>query len=169
MDTSEADLFIAANDGDCGRMLALLDRGAEADESDEMVGGKTAGGKTIQSNALIQAAWKNRQEAINLLLDHRADPNCANSNGMAPLMMAAQEGHLPIVKTLLQHDDAAINAIDMGDYSAFHLACFYANTDCALILAKHGCDMTLRNDNGETGKEMAEKKGRSAPPRTRSC
>ena len=73
----------------CDRMLSLsrLVAGAEADE---MFDAETTSGKAAQSTALMQAAVNtNRQEAVCLLLDHRADPNRTDSNGsngMTPRM-----------------------------------------------------------------------------------
>ena len=36
------------------------------------------------------------------------------------------------------------------------------HADCAELLAKAGCDMSLIDGNGETGKQIAERMGRSA-------
>ena len=151
-DTSGRDMFDAANDGDCARMLTLLDAGAEADE---MAKAKDMDGNTFQTTALIEAVGENHEEAVNLLLDHRADSNLARSEeGFTPLMGAAQCGRLSMLDTLLQHG-ANIDAVDEDGDSAFHFACFQANADCAEVLAKHGCDVSLRNEDGHTGVHLA--------------
>ena len=90
------DLYNAAKEGnkegeaDCARMLKLLDAVAEADG---MVDAKDTNGKVVQTTALMQVVWNNRLEAVELLLDHKADPNLvctlADSDGFTPLMCAA--------------------------------------------------------------------------------
>ena len=122
---------------------------------------KTASGKAVQATALLQAVCINKMEAVSLLLEHKADPDLADSGGMTPLMMAAQDDHGTILDTLVHHK-AAVNAVgDKYCYSAFHVTCLRSNAACAVALAKAGCDLTLRANNGETGKDIAERKDRS--------
>ena len=132
-------------------------------------------GKTIQSTTLLQAVYKDHQEAANLstvLLDHKADLDLADSDGFTPLMAAAQEGRLSILDTLPYHG-AAIDAVNKYGWSS---------RSTALALAKHGCDMTLRPCGRSTarraspggGRGAAAVRARTSPsakaaPRTRSC
>ena len=115
----------------------------------------------FQTTALIEAVWKNRQDAVNLLLDHKADSSLATSDGMTPLTMAAQEGWSRILDTLLQ-PATVIVAVSLKGNSPVHHACFNGKPDCAEFLAKHGCDMTLRIKDGNTGLQIAQKKGHRA-------
>ena len=73
-----------------------------------------------------------------------------------------------MLDTLLERG-AVIDAVDNTGDSAFHYACSQGNADCALTLAKVGCDITLRDINGETGKEIRRSPSAKAAPRTRSC
>ena len=102
-----------------------------------------------------------------MLFDHRADPNRASSDGITPLICAVQQGFSPMLETLLQRGAAiAINAVTKhcknSAFITFIFACLHGNADCAEALANAGCDMTLRNKDGNTGKQIAERKGRSA-------
>ncbi|EEA19364.1 hypothetical protein TMatcc_009498 [Talaromyces marneffei ATCC 18224] len=52
---------------------------------------------------LHQAADGGYEEITELLLTHRANPNLYNDNRRRPLVFAAAEGHLSVVKMLLDH------------------------------------------------------------------
>ena len=82
-------------------------------------------------------------------------------------MTAAYRGHLPILRALLDRKDIVLDAVNtehgytafhqacfMG--TAFHLACFMGHADCAVELARRGCDTTLRAKNGATGLDIAK-------------
>ena len=105
---------IAAGDCDFGKMRELLDGGASANQ---MIDTKDENGETNQATALINAVYYNHQEAVNLLLDHKADPNRASSTGCTPLMMAAQQGRPSILETLLERG-VIIDAVDTSGGSA---------------------------------------------------
>jgi ankyrin repeat protein len=150
-------LRTAAEEGDCGKLCELLDGGGASfvDERSEVMNRLI--GEEVKVTALIQAAYYDQHAAVELLLEHGANPNLPGSDGYTPLMAAAFGGHLRILRTLLDRDANAIDAVDRGDGgTAFHCACFTGNADCAVELARRGCDMTLRAENGMTGKEMAE-------------
>ena len=72
-------------------------------------------------------------------------------------MTAAGSGLLPILRTLLDRKAIAIDAAEPdAGLTAFHYACAARNADCAVELARRGCDMTLKNKYGMTGKETTE-------------
>ena len=75
------------------------------------------------SYPLTIAAWRGDTEAARLLLDHGADPDCANCNEIyeddyenrgAPLMMAIHNGHLKIAHLLLDRGAQANVSIYAG-------------------------------------------------------
>jgi ankyrin repeat protein len=97
---------------------------------------------------------------VKLLLEHGANPSLPTSCGVTPLIEAAGRGHLPILQTLLGREGIAINAVRPGgEVTAFHFACAKGHADCAVELARRGCDMTLRTQSGATGKQLAEHGG----------
>jgi ankyrin repeat protein len=160
-------LVCAAYNGDCGKLRELLDGGGASVVNERTkIMDKGTGEKLekYESTALIMAVISNQHAAVELLLERKADPNVADSNGCTPLMMAAsRDDILPILQTLLDRKDIAIDAVHPDTVlTAFHYACVVGNADCAVELARHGCDTTLRTEDGETGKELAERKKHTA-------
>jgi ankyrin repeat protein len=153
----------AAQHGDCGKLRELLSDGDGAtavDERTEVVDNRT--GRKAQVTALIMAVSNDRPAAVDLLLEHGADRNRADSRGCTPLMNAAGLGHLRILHTLLEHE-AIIDAVEpIGGATAFHYACFNSRADCAVELARSGCDTMLRDKDGRTGKQLAERQKHTA-------
>ena len=83
-------LINAAFDGRVGIVELLLEQGAKVDATD--VNGRTA---------LVHAAAAGRDGLIGLLARHDAALNRADNRGMTPLMRAAENGHVDVVRTLL--------------------------------------------------------------------
>jgi ankyrin repeat protein len=78
-------VYEAADRGDCPTMRELLDGGTPVDK---MIDTKYTDGTPLRSTALIQAVYKNQQDAFELLLEYDADPNRASSTGYTPVMCA---------------------------------------------------------------------------------
>ena len=160
------ELCAAAQKGDCGKLRELLDGGGASvvNKRTELTDPET--GEEVKTTALIQAVICGQHAAVELLLERKASPNLADSDdGTTPLMCAASGGRLGlrILQTLLDRKDIAINDTELEhDATAFHYACSKGNADCAVELARRGCDMTLRTKRGETGTEVAERMKRTA-------
>ena len=64
---------------------------------------------------------------------------------------------------LLLEAKADIDAVHPGFGStAFHYGCGCDRPDCAEALVRAGCDTTVRNNVGNTGRELAEETGCAA-------
>ena len=74
-------------------------------------------------------------------------------------MVAAQSGHLEVLRLLLGRG-AAVDAVgpDPG-CTAFHTACGRNHPDCVEALVRAGCDVAIKDSSGLTGREVAERKG----------
>jgi ankyrin repeat protein len=95
-----------------------------------------------------------------LLLDGGADPSLAGGDGLTPLMNAAQTGHLEVLRLLLARG-VAVDAVDScAGGTAFHQACYNNQPrECAEALARSGCDVVVKDNDGLTGREVAEQRG----------
>ena len=160
----EAALCDAAKYGDCGKICKLLDGGeAAVDEMTKVAHPDT--GEELKVTALVQAVLNQQHEAVKLLLERGAKPNLPDSFGVTPLFEAALCGHRRILQMLLECDavQLIINiAHPSSGCTPFHAACLQGHTDCAVLLSCAGCDMTLRNKDGETGKEVAQRRQHTA-------
>lgn len=103
-------LMFAAFNGHSDIVLQLLEEGAELDLRDFM--GRTA---------LLYASTGPFPETVKILLDKGAQPNVVDSDEhFSPLMHAAAEGHLHVVKVLLEYGaDLSLKDVDGDDAESF--------------------------------------------------
>ena len=154
-------LVDAARQGDTTGVARLLATGADPNASVPV--GWTTSGEVFQTTVLREAAMNGRLEVLRLLLDGGADPSLASSGGDTPLVIAAAYGHLEMLRLLLGRG-AVVDAVNPGGTggTAFHSACVLNQAECAEELARAGCNVGLRDNNGQTGREVAEAKGHTA-------
>eukprot|EP01045_Picozoa_sp_COSAG04_P021548 COSAG04_NODE_2330_length_4324_cov_2.131124_6_plen_417_part_00 len=108
-------------------------------------------GKTTQATALGMAS-------VRLLPDRWADPSLARSDGITPLMAAADS--LPLLRPLIESADSA------DESTTFHYVCDLGNVDCAEALVRASCDTSIRTASGETGRDVAQRQSHTAVDRT---
>ena len=137
-------LQLAAMLGHTDVMQILIDAGADVDKADEF--GHTP---------LFEAVYHGRIECVHLLLKHGANADGATS--LPPLHIAAERGHADCMMALLEAG-ANANKTDEAHRSPLHLAVFFEHPECIDILLKHGADTTLKDANGHTATDIAEKK-----------
>ena len=103
-------LMFAAFNGHSDIVLLLLDRGAVLDRRDLM--GRTA---------LLYASTGPFPETVKILLDKGAKPNVVDSDEhFSPLMHAAAEGNLEVVKVLVEYGaDLSLEDVDGDDAESF--------------------------------------------------
>jgi len=103
-------LMFAAFNGHSELVLCLLDSGAEINRTDSL--GRTA---------LLYGSTGPFPETVKILLDRGADPNRVDTEEhFSPLMHAAAEGHLEVVKVLVAHGaDRSLKDVDGDDAATF--------------------------------------------------
>lgn len=103
-------LMFAAFNGHSEIVIYLLDDGAEIDKVDYL--GRTA---------LLYGSTGPFPETVKILLDRGADPNMVDSDEhFSPLMHAAAEGNLEVVKVLVAYGaDRTLKDVDGDDAAAF--------------------------------------------------
>lgn len=111
----------------------LLDRGANIDHMTKSNG----------YTALHMAVFKGHIEAVNVLLSRGADPTVRDLSERTPLMLAAIQGHLAILQTLIDASDETVDALDSQGHSALALAVLYGHQDCAVALVTSGAESDL--------------------------
>uniref|UniRef100_A0A8C6SFM7 Ankyrin repeat protein n=1 Tax=Neogobius melanostomus TaxID=47308 RepID=A0A8C6SFM7_9GOBI len=81
------------------------------------------------------AAKKNQMEIATVLLQYGAETNIQTKQGVTPLHLASQEGH--IVNFLLQNG-ASVNAKTKNGYTPLHQAAQQGNTHVINVLLQFG-------------------------------
>jgi len=108
--------------------------------------------------ALLLAVSLGLPEIVLQLLMHGANPNLANIDGVSPLHFATANADLNSLQILLK-SGAFINAVDEEAENALFYAIRENNGrshfDTIGFLLQHGCDLRLKNEDGETCVELA--------------
>lgn len=108
------------------------------------------------NTALMMAAFKGNQPAAEALLAKGAAVNRA---GWTPLHYAAASGSNAIAGLLLERGARvdALAPIDKGAYTPLMMAAREGHEDSALFLLEHGADPLLKNSEGLTAAQIAER------------
>jgi len=142
----EPGLVLAAREGSMNVLKVLL-----ADPRIQ-VDAQAMNGNT----ALMMAAYKGNQPAVEALLARGA---AVNRPGWTALHYAAAGGSNAIAGLLLAHG-ARIDAVapsDKGAYTPLMMAAREGHEDSALFLLDHGADPQLRNSEGLSAAQIAER------------
>jgi ankyrin repeat protein len=149
-------LLDAVRKGDAAAVAQLLAAGADPNA---LAAGQMPSGEVVQGTALCAAVGHGRLEAARQLLDAGADPSLANSDGFTPLMVAVAHGQLEVLRLLLARGAAVDAVVPDSGFTAFHHACATNQAECAEALARAGCNVGLKNNDGKTGQQVAEAQG----------
>lgn len=124
---------------------------------------------TMGATPLLRAAKAGDVEAVRVLLQHGANPNLPNIQGVTPLMAAAGQGSNEIdtrgrFKTqpdqvasidLLVKAGADVNAHDSRGQTALHGAALFGYDDVIKDLVAHNADINAKDANGMTPLDSA--------------
>jgi ankyrin repeat protein len=99
-----------------------------------------------------------RAEAARILVEYGADVNAPSQNAqaVAPIHSAAAGRNLELARLLLEND-ATVDAVQRGGYTALHAAVQNEQLDMIELLLKHGADPEKVNDSGVTPRDLAQR------------
>eukprot|EP01083_Nonionella_stella_P018971 52781_1 len=89
-----------------------------------------------QCTALYRASKAGAALVIKALLQHDANPNIANRDGITPLMISSIKGHKAAVDMLLNNDSIDVNMEDERGRTALMCACADDRIDIVKLLLK---------------------------------
>jgi ankyrin repeat protein len=115
----------------------------------------------LTPTALILAADRADDRAVEILLAGGANPNVREGGGGTPLMYAAMDGDAALVR-LLVDAGATVNAIDKDGFSALVRACATGNSSAAIALVERRANVNLRGRDGTTALMLAAREGSTA-------
>ncbi|KAE8392553.1 ankyrin repeat-containing domain protein [Aspergillus alliaceus] len=85
------------------------------------------------------------ERVVSLLLQRGVNVNVQDSRGHTPLHIAAQHGHLGVVRLLLATEQIDVNARDHNGSTPLHMASEKGHVDVVQLLVAHGARLDLRS------------------------
>lgn len=142
-------LQLAAAEGLTDIAVDLIERGARVDERNP-----------VGLSALMYATAYGCAETAQALLQKGATVDLKRDDGETALLLASWGGQAPCVSLLLQYG-ANINARGgpLGG-SALHAALWEGHSSVIKVLLDRHIDVTIKDANGKTAREMALRMGR---------
>jgi ankyrin repeat protein len=146
-------ILLAAEHGQLGVMQLLIRRGADASATTSISG----------DTALHLASWGGQEEAAAFLLGQGAQSTHREEDDGTPFMLACGQGHLGVVRLLLQHlGKQELRATDCEARTALHVAALCGNEEIVSFLLEEGAlpsgrdelnatPLTLACEAGQTG------------------
>lgn len=176
---AQLDLFRAARADNPSGVKSLIDRGVDPNARDEH--GQTAfliamrepsprvidvllasprvnvdAANSKDETPLMMAALKGQQDLVAKLLARDAS---VNKPGWAPLHYAATNGHISIMKVLLDKY-AFIDAQSPNGTTPLMMAAMYGSTEAVKLLIDEGADQSMKNQQGMTALDFAKRANR---------
>jgi ankyrin repeat protein len=105
---------------------------------------------------LMMAALKGQQDVVTKLIERDAD---INKPGWTPLHYAAANGHVKIMKQLLD-ESAFIDAQSPNGTTPLMMAAMYGSTQAVELLIEEGADLMMKNQLGMSALDFAQKASR---------
>lgn len=171
---SYEDFFHAIRQDDTTQVNALLKRGFDPNTSDPagvhglMLAMKESAFQVVKvllshprikvevrnasdESPLMLAALKGENELCQLMILRGAD---VNKPGWAPLHYAATNGHLEVIRLLLE-ENAYIDAASPNNTTPLMMAAHYGTPSAVKLLLEAGADPMLKNDQGLSAIDFA--------------
>ncbi|XP_012935591.2 serine/threonine-protein phosphatase 6 regulatory ankyrin repeat subunit A, partial [Aplysia californica] len=138
-------LHIAAGYRKIDTISALVDGGAKINERD-----------TENSTPLLIACKKGHIDVVKLLITLGADLTIRGSFDKTCLHIATEEGHAEVLHVLLENcDSRLVEAQDIFNQNALHVAAVQKNAILARTLIQHGCSANEREIVGRIPLHLA--------------
>ncbi|CAN6809440.1 unnamed protein product [Brassica oleracea] len=134
-------LHHAAGTGEIELLKELLSRGVPVDSQSE------------SGTPLIWAAGHDQKDAVQVLLEHKANPNAETEDNVTPLLSAVAAGSVACSK-LLAMARAKANVF-AGGATPLHIAADIGDFELIIILLKAGADPDQKDEEGNRALEVA--------------
>jgi ankyrin repeat protein len=145
-------LMMAAFKGHAGVMQALLAHGC---------GDLNARSRREGETAVLIACREGHTDVVRLLLGAGAHAALPGTNGLTPLMYAAEGGHVGVVQALVTHGCGDLNARD-EEYglTALSMASLNGHGEVVKLLLGARADWSIANSDGFTALHIAHATGK---------
>jgi ankyrin repeat protein len=141
---------------DLGKIKELIKQGANVNAPDYNGGG-------YSHTPLMEAAWCDNPEALQLLIDNGARVNDTNTIGDTALILAVDGGAGISTLRILVDNNANANVADRYGDTPLILAAKNGDAPALAILLDHGASTEAQNDDGDTALITAIAQGNNTP------
>ncbi|XP_075384259.1 2-5A-dependent ribonuclease [Tenrec ecaudatus] len=138
-------LIVAARTGDVEKARQLLERGADVNFQDEWGWAP-----------LHNAVQNSKEDLVDLLLHHGADPLLRKNNGATPFILAGIAGNVNLLRRFLSVKGSDVNECDFNGFTAFMEAAAYGKIEALRFLHEKGADVNLRRNPKEEQKKLGK-------------
>jgi len=149
LDADDAQLFVAAAEGDGDGIMNAVELGADIDATD-----------ALKRSAVFIAAFHQQASAASLLVEAGCSIDARDLNGMAPLHGAVVVGAIDVAGVLITKG-ANINLADGSGHTPLHIAAATGQMAMAELLLQNGANPRLRTVSGLTPAALAANNGHS--------
>lgn len=153
-------LHCAADDGQLKTCKKLLEAGADPNI---LTTGKNSALHFVAKKSFSD---EKKQESLikvaKKMLAKRASPCVKNSLGETPVHVACLLNSTRLVKALLAHPDASVNACTKKNETCLVYAVMARNIETVELLLQHGADMAVQTSDGQTAMSLAIKQSQMA-------
>mmetsp|Transcript_40755 Transcript_40755/g.53679 ORF Transcript_40755/g.53679 Transcript_40755/m.53679 type:complete len:737 (+) Transcript_40755:190-2400(+) len=137
----EVDIFQSIIKGDGKSVTEYVQAGNDVNAKDTLT----------QNSPLHWACWKGHKNIANYLLEHDADLYSKGYNSYTPLHLAAENGHLHVVKMLIEKYQADGNTKNDFGSTPLHVACRRGNIEVVRYLCNRAkVDIEAKTSDGYT-------------------
>jgi len=145
------DFFNAIKQDNAGKVSELLAKGFDANTIDPK--GQTGLYLALRESILMLASLKGQMELADRLIKKGAD---VNKTGWTPLHYAASGGHTALIGLLLENS-AYVDAESPNGSTPLMMAAMYGSEASVKILLQEGADPKLKNQQGLTALDFAQR------------
>ncbi len=146
---ADAQLFVAASEGDGARIMDAIEIRADINATD-----------ALKRSAVFIAAFHKRATAASLLIEAGCRVDAQDLNGMTPLHGAVVVGAIDVAGMLITKG-ANINIADVSGHTPLHIAAATGQMSMAELLLQNGANPRLRAVSGLTAAALAANNGHS--------
>jgi ankyrin repeat protein len=111
---------------------------------------------SIGRTALLWAAYGGHEAKAQWLLKRGANVNATTIQGVSSLMIASDNGHIQMLKMLLEAGATVRHKEEVHHLTALHLAISRSQLDIAELLLDYGADLLVQNIEGVTPLDCTE-------------
>ena len=113
---------------------------------------------SIEDTLLHWAVRLNKPECLQVLIDHGADRDACNEEGLMPLHVAIELGFISCAQTLIE-SGANLEAKTEAGCTSLHLAALHNKPDCIELLIAKDANQSARNEDDQMALHVAVQNG----------